>query len=51
MQPLFLPGSVFIVVCIVTYLIHRMKAAQIAETWRIAGGQLAGAAIARRKVR
>ena len=45
-QPLYLPGSVFIIVCGITYLVHRMKRAQIAETWRVAGGQLAGAAVA-----
>ena len=45
-QPLYLPGFVFIVVCVITYFVHKMKGPQIAETWKIAGGQLAGAAIA-----
>lgn len=45
-QPLYLPGFVFIVVCLITYGLHRMSGAQIAQTWRIAGGQLAGAGVA-----
>ena len=45
-QPLYLPGSVFIVVCVITYVVHRMKGPQIAETWRVSAGQLAGAAVA-----
>jgi lactate permease len=45
-QPLYLPGTVFIVVCVITYFLHRMKGAQIRETWRISAGQLAGAAVA-----
>lgn len=45
-QPFYLPGFVFIVVCVVTYVIHRMKGPAIAETWKVAGSQLAGAAVA-----
>ncbi len=45
-QPLYLPGFVFIVVCVITYFIHRMKGPDIAETWKVAGSQLAGAAVA-----
>ncbi len=45
-QPFYLPGFVFIVVCVITYFLHRMSLPKIAETWKIAGGQLAGAGVA-----
>jgi len=45
-QPFYLPGFVFIVACVLTYGLHRMTRAQIAETWKVAGSQLAGAAVA-----
>ncbi|MDA0567161.1 L-lactate permease [Streptomonospora sp. S1-112] len=45
-QPLYSPGAVFILVCVATYVLHRMSARQIAASWRMAGGQLAGAAVA-----
>ncbi len=45
-QPLYLPGFVFIVVCVATYFLHGMKLPKIAETWKVAGGQLAGAGVA-----
>uniref|UniRef100_UPI00056BDF2B L-lactate permease n=1 Tax=Arthrobacter sp. H14 TaxID=1312959 RepID=UPI00056BDF2B len=45
-QPLYLPGFIFIVASIAGYLVHRMKRRQIVETWKISGGQLAGTAVA-----
>jgi len=45
-QPFYLPGFVFIVACVMTYFLHRMNRQQIAETWKVAGSQLAGAAVA-----
>jgi lactate permease len=45
-QPFYLPGTVFIVVCVITYFLHRMPRQRIAETWKVAGSQLAGAAFA-----
>ncbi|MUL40063.1 L-lactate permease [Streptomonospora sp. PA3] len=45
-QPLYSPGAVFILACLVTYALHRMSGRQIADSWRMAGGQLAGAAVA-----
>jgi lactate permease len=45
-QPLYSPGGVFIAVSLVTCLLHRMRRAQVAAAWRMAGGQLAGAAVA-----
>ena len=45
-EPLYLPGFFFILTCLVTYALHRMRPADIAESWRIAGSQLAGAAVA-----
>jgi lactate permease len=46
LQPLYLPGFVFIVACVTTYVLHRMTAGAIAESWKVAAGQLAGAAVA-----
>ena len=45
-QPLYLPGFVFIVVCVITYALHRMSPSDVAETWKVAGGQLLGAGVA-----
>jgi lactate permease len=45
-EPLWLPGFVFILVCVITYFLHKMPRDKIAQTWRIAGSQLAGAAVA-----
>ena len=45
-EPLFLPGFLFIVTCLVTYALHRMSRGEIVESWRIAGSQIAGAAVA-----
>jgi lactate permease len=46
LQPFYLPGFIFIVACLVTYGLHRMNARAIGESWRVAGSQLAGAAVA-----
>ncbi len=46
LQPLYLPGFLFILTCLITYALHRMRPADIASSWKIAGGQLAGAAVA-----
>ncbi len=45
-QPLFLPGTVFLVVCLFTNVLHRMTMQQVKESWRIAGSQIAGAGVA-----
>jgi lactate permease len=46
LQYVYLPGFLFIVTCLITYGLHRMPPAQIAESWKVAGSQLAGAAVA-----
>jgi lactate permease len=46
LQFLYLPGFLFIVTCLITYALHRMRPADIAASWRVAGSQLAGAAVA-----
>jgi lactate permease len=46
LQPLYLPGFLFLLVIFATYLIHRMTVHQITQSWRIAGGQILGAGIA-----
>ncbi|MDA2804479.1 L-lactate permease [Nocardiopsis suaedae] len=43
---LYSPGAAFIAVCLATYALHRMSGRRIAASWRTAGGQLAGAAVA-----
>ncbi|WP_017610324.1 L-lactate permease [Nocardiopsis xinjiangensis] len=45
-QPLFSPGATFVLVCAVTYGLHRMSRRQILDSWKMAGSQLAGAAVA-----
>jgi len=45
-EPLFLPGFLFIVTCLVTYALHRMSRGAIVDSWRVAGSQIAGAAVA-----
>ena len=43
---LWLPGTVFIIVSILTIAMHRMSPRQVAETWKATGKQTLGAAIA-----
>lgn len=45
-QPLYLPGTIFVVVCLITYGLHRMNRREIRASWSVAGKQLLGAAIA-----
>ena len=45
-QPFYLPGFVFLVVCVITYWLHGMNGTQIAATWKVAGGQILGAGVA-----
>ena len=45
-EPLFSPGATFILVCLITYVLHRMKGREILASWKMAGSQLAGAAVA-----
>jgi lactate permease len=46
LEVFYLPGFLFIVACLITYALHRMRGPQIKESWRVAASQLAGAAIA-----
>ena len=46
LEPFYLPGFLFILTCLITYALHRMRPADIKESWRVAGSQLAGAAVA-----
>jgi lactate permease len=46
LEVVYLPGFLFIVTCLLTYGLHRMTGPQIAASWKIAGSQLAGAAVA-----
>ncbi|CAL9431788.1 L-lactate permease [Nocardiopsis dassonvillei] len=45
-EPLYSPGATFVLVCLVTYGLHRMKGREIVASWKTAGSQLAGAAVA-----
>jgi lactate permease len=42
----YLPGFMFILAVLATYVIHSMNASQIADSWRVAGRQIFGAAFA-----
>lgn len=44
--PFYLPGFMFLIVCVLTYFIHRMNWTQITDSWRIAGSQILGAGVA-----
>ena len=46
LQFLYLPGFLFILTCLITYGLHRMRGPQIKDSWRVAASQLAGAAVA-----
>ncbi|HEV6953727.1 MAG TPA: L-lactate permease [Promicromonospora sp.] len=46
MDLLYSPGAIFLLACLVTYVLHGMSRAQIAASWRVAGAQLGGAAFA-----
>lgn len=46
MELLYSPGAIFLLACLVTYVLHRMSGRQIAASWKVASGQLAGAAVA-----
>lgn len=46
LQPLYLPGFIFIVICTGTYWLHRMDRESIVASWKAAAGQLAGAGVA-----
>jgi lactate permease len=45
-EPLYSPGATFVLVCLLTYGLHRMKGREILDSWKMAGSQLAGAAVA-----
>lgn len=46
LQPFYLPGFIFILASLSAYALHRMNRAQIAASWKIAGKQIAGTAVA-----
>ncbi|GAA4284999.1 L-lactate permease [Brevibacterium daeguense] len=46
MDLLYSPGALFILASVATYALHRMSGSQIAASWQLAGGQIAGAAVA-----
>ncbi len=45
-QPLYLPGSIFLAVCLATAAMHRMSAAQVRSAWSASARMLAGPAVA-----
>jgi lactate permease len=44
--PFYLPGFMFLLAIVATYFIHRMSFREIANSWRVAGGQIFGAGFA-----
>ena len=45
-QPLYLPGSIFLVVCLATAWLHGMSASQVRSAWSASARMLAGPAFA-----
>ena len=45
-QPFYLPGFMFLLVCLVTYFLHGMDWKQVGDSWRIAARQMWGTAVA-----
>jgi lactate permease len=45
-QPLYQPGFMFIITCLITYVLHGMTRREILMSWQIAARQLRGAAVA-----
>jgi len=45
-QPLYVPGTIFMIVSLITALLHRMKAAELKKAWGDAVRMLAGPALA-----
>jgi len=46
LQPLYLPGFIFIVACLCTYALHGMSRDSITQSWRTSFGHIKGAGIA-----
>ncbi|MEX1256325.1 MAG: L-lactate permease [Gemmatimonadota bacterium] len=46
LQPVYLPGFIFLLVVLSTYAVHKMSLSQIVESWKVAGGQILGAGAA-----
>jgi lactate permease len=46
LQPLYLPGTMFILAVLATYAIHRMSFAQVRQSWSVAASQILGAGVA-----
>ena len=46
MDLLYSPGAIFLLACLITYVLHGMRGPQIAASWKVAGSQLGGAAFA-----
>ena len=45
-QPLYLPGTIFLVVCLLTAWLHRMSGEQVRNAWSASVRMLAGPAFA-----
>ncbi|WP_019814554.1 L-lactate permease [Saccharomonospora saliphila] len=46
LEPLYLPGFILVLASVAAYGLHRMNGARIAASWRVAGRQIAGTAVA-----
>ncbi|RPF25698.1 lactate permease [Georgenia muralis] len=46
MDLLYSPGAIFLLAILITYVLHRMNSKKIAASWKVASGQLLGAAFA-----
>ena len=45
-QPLYLPGTIFIVVSLLTFFLHRMKGAHYTKAWAVSGKNIIAASVA-----
>lgn len=46
LQPLYLPGTVFVLVVLITFFVHKMSSSQLAQTFSMSGRAIVGSAIA-----
>ena len=46
MDLIYSPGALFVLASLITIALHRMSGRQVAAAWKLAGGQIAGAAVA-----
>ncbi|MCT8136930.1 L-lactate permease [Anaerobacillus sp. CMMVII] len=46
LQPLYLPGTVFVLVVLITFFVHKMQSSQLAKSFKMSAEAIVGSAIA-----